>query len=268
MSDYCFDDPKIVRKLRMTRFIKIFLAVLEECDVSELGVIETMDLCMRRAYEETVLSQTAKRISQAGVYWPNARLDAVIKSKERNITSDLIASIKRMHWLEVGANIVIYAQSGAGKSYLASAIAAEAILHEKKVCYVSFIEWLVNGLDTIDLDKLVAADLLVIDDFMLQGEYMGQRINELIQVLSRRESAVGKATVVTSQYLPEEWLSLLGNTVTAQSVVNRIIHGAMGVKPIRIKLGDKNFRAEDVNPSSGKENILELVEESSELLEV
>ena len=73
------------------------------------------------------------------------------------------------------------------------------------------------------LQDLQTCDALVLDDF-LTTPISGETAAEVLNILAAREGR--GATVVTSQFDPEDWYKSLHDAVIAESILNRIVSNA------------------------------------------
>lgn len=70
------------------------------------------------------------------------------------------------------------------------------------------------------LTKLVATDLLTLDDF-LTTPISGETANQLFTIIAAREHK--GSTKITSQFTPDEWYKSIPDTVIAESLLNHLI---------------------------------------------
>ena len=84
------------------------------------------------------------------------------------------------------------------------------------------------------LKRYARYELLVIDEWLTE-DVDDVAIRFLLELVERRH--VDRSTVPRAQYSPADWHGRLGGGVQADAMVDRLVHGAVG-----IDLGDVNVR--------------------------
>lgn len=127
-------------------------------------------------------------------------------------------------------NILICGPVGVGKTFIANALAHSACRRGHKVLMLRasamFKRLLQSRADNSyerELIKLISPDLLIIDDFGLQG-LTGDQSGDFYEVVVER---YGKAsTVITSNRDLQEWMALFDDQIMANSALDRLAHNA------------------------------------------
>ena len=73
------------------------------------------------------------------------------------------------------------------------------------------------------LDKLQKVDLLLLDDWGLEG-FKGKQITDLLDVIEDRYER--RSTVIISQLPVNQWYDLMDNPTVADALLDRLIHNA------------------------------------------
>lgn len=133
-------------------------------------------------------------------------------------------------FLDRKEDIIFMGQAGVGKTFLASALGHSACRAQKKVLFIRADNMLRelrqsradNSTDKV-MRKLIACDLLIIDDFGLRklDHEKSSDIYELIIERHRRSS-----TIITSNRSTDEWVPLFDDPLLAQSALDRLAHNA------------------------------------------
>jgi DNA replication protein DnaC len=131
-----------------------------------------------------------------------------------------------LRFVDAGHNALILGPTGVGKTFMATALGHAAVRRRYTVVF-SRTDVLLKRLRASRLDnshdtemrKLIRVDLLLLDDFALQGlDHLDTAdIYELI--VERHRSA---STVVTSNREPIEWLGQMSDALLAQSAIDRL----------------------------------------------
>ena len=73
------------------------------------------------------------------------------------------------------------------------------------------------------LDKLQKVDLLLLDDWGLEG-FKGKQITDLLDVIEDQYER--RSTVIISQLPVNQWYDLMDNPTVADAILDRLIHNA------------------------------------------
>ncbi|SES12734.1 ATP-binding protein [Corynebacterium cystitidis] len=209
-------------------------------------------LCEMMLAQDTNRKANATRKAIAGAHFanPNISIEHINPNPETGLSAQRLARLKDSEWI-IGPNtqnLIIIGPTGSGTSYLAQAIGVNACINQLKVRYWRLAE-LARHFDalrdnTFALDSLTQQlakyHLLIIDDFYTT-EISRHASSLLFSLMDARE---GQATVIVSQLEPQDWMKQIPNQVTAESLINRILHPSM---VIRLD-GKTNLRAQH-NPS-------------------
>jgi DNA replication protein DnaC len=125
-------------------------------------------------------------------------------------------------------NLLLTGPSGVGKSHLANGLAIEALKRELRVLSRSTQRLLAdlhaaraNGSHPRLLAKILAVDLLVLDDFGLQS-LTTQAAQDLYEII--RERYEHGSLIMTSNRAFEEWAEVFGNDLLASAALDRLTH--------------------------------------------
>ena len=127
-------------------------------------------------------------------------------------------------------NILITGPTGAGKSYLACALAQKACRDGHTALYHR-VPKLLQELALARLDgrypKVMAAivkcEVLILDDLLISPLSQDDE-KELLEIIEERYDR--KATVVTSQSPIKVWHDAMQNKTLADAILNRLVHNA------------------------------------------
>jgi DNA replication protein DnaC len=148
----------------------------------------------------------------------------------RGLDRQVVLSLAQCGWIRDGLNVIITGPTGTGKSYLACAFAERACRSGFSAYYVRTAR-LVHDLAVARgdgsysrvLSRLAKTDLLVLDDWLLTPSKDSERRDLLEVVEDRHERA---STLITSQLPVKAWHDALGEPTIADSICDRLIHGA------------------------------------------
>ena len=123
-------------------------------------------------------------------------------------------------------NALITGPTGSGKTFLAE----QACRQNDRVQYHRLSHLLeslklghVDGCYLKVLDKLQKVDLLLLDDWGLEG-FKGKQITDLLDVIEDRYER--QSTVIISQLPVNQWYDLMDTPTVADALLDRLIHNA------------------------------------------
>jgi DNA replication protein DnaC len=166
------------------------------------------------------------------------RLSASIEDLEfragRGLDRAQIMSLAANQWVRGCHNILVTGPTGAGKSYLACALAQKAARDGHTVLYQR-LPRLLDELATARHDgryhKLMAAlakyDVLVLDDLLITAIARDEQ-RELLEVIEDRYGR--KATIVTSQLPVKAWHDAMQDPTLADAILDRLVHNAYKIE--------------------------------------
>jgi DNA replication protein DnaC len=148
----------------------------------------------------------------------------------RSLPRSVIEHLSGNDWIRYAQNCIITGPTGAGKSYLACALAQKACRDGYRALYF-YAPKLFREISACQADgslpsllkKLAKTQLLVIDDWGLEKATPHQ-YRDFLEILDDRQSRT--ATLITSQFPPDRWHELIGDATVADAILDRLIHGS------------------------------------------
>ncbi len=142
-------------------------------------------------------------------------------SYDKTLWNELVS----LRFLEANAHVAIVGPVGVGKTFLAHALGHVACRRGHSVLAVRADQMLktlkharLDNTHEQELRKLLAADLLIIDDFGLDTMDAAES-RDAYEILFERHRA--GSIVVTSNRGPDEWLATFADPMRAQSAIDR-----------------------------------------------
>jgi len=198
-----------------------------QATAGQLSPTEFLALLLDDELERRAGQRIAKRLKQSGcdVNKTLAHFDfSAAPDVDRGFISDLAAGA----FIARHENILFSGPTGVGKSHLANAIAFEALKMEKQIIFRNTVK-LLTELNTARavgtyprlLRKILAVDLLVLDDFGLQP-LTAQGAQDLYEIIAERYER--GSLIVTSNRAFTEWAAIFGNDLLASAALDRLTH--------------------------------------------
>lgn len=162
------------------------------------------------------------------------RLSASIEDLDlrqgRGLDRATILSLAQNQWVRSHHNILITGPTGAGKSYLACALAQKACRDGHAVLYQR-VPRLLHDIAVARLDgryhKLMVpigkCEVLVLDDLLI-SPLTREEQRELLEIVEERYDR--KATIITSQLPIKAWHDAMQDPTLADAILDRLVHNA------------------------------------------
>jgi len=174
--------------------------------------------------------KTARRI-KAAQFRTDASLERFDFTVRRSIVKTQIQDLMELRFLREPRNILILGQTGVGKTFLATAIGNHACRSGFTTLFIG-VNHLIDRLALARADgtflnfrdKLIRADLLILDDLGLKI-LPPETVQDLYDVLEERYQS--KSTMITSQLPVANWKEVIEDAVVLEAILDRLIHGAV-----------------------------------------
>lgn len=141
-----------------------------------------------------------------------------------------LKALMGLEFIDQKENVIFTGPVGVGKTFLSNALAHAACRRGRNVLvkkagkmfkdlYAARAD---NSFDR-ELTRLVAPELLVIDDFGLE-RLTQEQAHDFYEIVSERYER--SSTIVTSNRDVDEWMSLFNDAILANSTLDRLAHNA------------------------------------------
>lgn len=190
----------------------------------------------KMAYQDLLLLLVSDEVSRrdglsATLRAQRARLDPTMQLESwdasAKVTYDkmLLNDLASLRFLEAHAHLAIVGPVGVGKTFLAHALGHVACRRGYSVLAVRGDQMLktlrhakLDNSYEVELRKLIAVDLLIVDDFGLDAMDSAES-RDAYEIFTERHRA--GSMIVTSNRGPDEWLSTFADPMRAQSAIDR-----------------------------------------------
>lgn len=215
--------------MKLTAMAKAFSDQMQQPDIASLSFEERFSLLVDYQMVDIENRRMQNRLKVAKL-----RLSASIEDLDfregRGLDRSQIMSLAMNQWVQNHQNILITGPTGAGKSYLACAIARKACRDGHTVLY----QWLPNLLDSLAMARndgryqnmmaqMVKCEVLVLDDLLISPITQDAQ-RELLRIVEDRYGR--KSTIITSQLPIKAWHNAMQDPTVADAIMDRIVHNS------------------------------------------
>ena len=226
--------------LRLSGMAQLWQTMEETRHTSELSLSEGMELLLQAEADKRTENRYERLFKNAGFRYRTS-LEELSIDPARGMDKALITRLALGDYIKKGEAILITGATGCGKSFLASALGHAACRQGYTVAYHNMQKLLVRlKLARIDgsiiklFDRLAKTDLLIFDDFGLTA-LQGQQQTDFLEIIEDRHAK--HATIIVSQLPVASWFDVIGDSVIADALLDRIVHTSH-----RIELSGESLR--------------------------
>lgn len=174
------------------------------------------------------------RLRKAKFKFKNACLEDIFYRPGRGLTKATVKQLASSRWVAMYKTIILDGPTGVGKSYIACALGQKACrdgygtLYKRTTrLFDELAQARADGTYTLALRHLSKTPVLILDDFCMHALAPAER-RDLLEVLEDRYGST--ATVIASQLEPDQWHAAIGDETIADSICDRLVHGAHRLK--------------------------------------
>jgi len=191
-----------LKQMRLGAMADLHLQQLKDNRISSSTADEYLALLTDHQWEDRQNKKIQRLLKQAE-FKQQASLADINYLQNRNLDKNMFDRLATLDFITRKENIIITGSSGVGKSYLGQALGHQACMMQYKTIYSNTARLLkklklckVDGTYLKELNKLLKADLLILDDFGLQS-FDNHAREALMDIIDDRHNKT--STVISSQ---------------------------------------------------------------------
>jgi DNA replication protein DnaC len=216
-----------LRELKLEGLATALQEQLAQPDMTALSFEERFGLLVERELHHRQDRRLERLLKNARLKYAQAAIEDVDSRPGRGVKRSELMGLALGDWVTSGHSILITGATGAGKSWLACALAQYACRRGHSAMYQrvprlqeelrirhgsgAFGKWLL---------QLAKTDVLLLDDWGM-GAIDSTTRSDLLEIIDDR--AAHKATIITSQLPIEHWHAWIGDATVADAILDRIM---------------------------------------------
>ena len=216
-----------LRELKLMGMLTALDEQLTQAGMSAVSFEERMALIVERELHWRHDKRRERLLKEAKLKYPQAAIEDIDTRAGRGLDRKAVMSLALGDWIDSGHSVLITGPTGAGKSWLACALAQHACRRGRSAFYQrvprlseelrirhgngTFSKWLI---------QLAKTDVLLLDDWGMAG-LDNQARADLLEIIDDR--AASKATIITSQLPIEHWHTWVGDATIADAILDRLM---------------------------------------------
>jgi DNA replication protein DnaC len=215
-------------RLKLSGMARSWQALNETRRTHELSLAEGMEILLQAEQQQRV-NRRFERLHKNARFRYQASVEELIFDPARGLDKALISNLATGEYLEKGESILVTGSSGTGKSFLISALGAQACAQGYSVAYFNMQKLMVKtrmarieGTILKFFEKLAKTGLLVLDDVGLTNLEAQQQL-DLMEIIEDRHARA--STIMASQLPVASWYDVIGPEPTvADAILDRLVH--------------------------------------------
>lgn len=219
-----------LRAMRLGTLADTWLEQQGDADVQALGFDERLALLVDAEWLDRENKKLVRNLKQAKLRLSQATVEDLDYSGRRKLEKSVIRQLATCQWIDAHQNVVVTGATGVGKTYVACALAQQALRRGYKALYRR-VPRLFDELALAHADgtyprllaKLAKTDVLILDDWGLVPLGQIER-RDLLEIIEDRYGA--RSTILTSQLPIESWHDHVGEATIADAICDRLLHNA------------------------------------------
>jgi len=221
----------MLRKMKLHSIAAEYDRQLNDPNTKTMSFDDRFGIMVDIEYSRRQNGRLSRLIKNAGFPDRNACVENITYSPRRELDQTLIQRLATCAYIERNLNVQFLGATGAGKSYLASALGISACRNGYTVKYVNLQDMLISFMVASDkgsFNKVFAeykrVKLLVIDDWLMFDIVDDAEASFLYNLIEARRYS--GATIVCSQLDAEGWHSRISNKIAADSICDRLVNSS------------------------------------------
>jgi DNA replication protein DnaC len=218
-----------LNSMKLAAMARAFADQMQCPDITQLSFEERFGLIVDYQMTDQENRRMQNRLKNAKLRL-SASLEDLDFKQGRGLDRSTVMSLALNQWVKNHHNILVTGPTGAGKSYLACALAQKACRDGYTTLYQR-VPRLLHDIAVSRLDgrynKIIVpigkCEVLILDDLLISPLIRNEQ-RELLEIVEERYDR--KATIVTSQLPVKAWHNAMEDPTLADAILDRLVHNA------------------------------------------
>jgi len=226
------NNQATLRKLEQMKFygmVRAFTHTMETGVKHQFTADELVTHLVDAEWDDRYNRKLARLVKNARFRY-KASFEEIDFTLNRNVDKNQLLRLATCQWIESHQDCILTGPTGAGKSFIASALGYQACMYGFKVSYWSCAKLFAqlklsraDGSYLKELTRIQKTDLIILDDFGLAPLDTYSRLT-LLEILEDRHGR--KSSLFVSQLPVNNWHDVIGDATIADAICDRLIHTA------------------------------------------
>lgn len=220
-----------LRKMALSQMDEEYERQMRDEIALNLSFDERFGMIIDSEYARRNNNRLNRLIKKAGFTDTTACVENISYDAERKLNAGLIQTLASCAFIEDKRNLCILGATGAGKSFLATALGISACRKSYTVKYTGLQDMLielaaakVDGTFNKALAVYNAVKLLILDDWLM-FDIMDDGEAAILYNLIEKRKHVG-SIIICSQIDAKGWHGRIGNKIAADSICDRLVNSS------------------------------------------
>ena len=218
-----------LKQMRLGAMAQLHLQHVKNNQLNDITADEYLALLTDHEWEDRQNRKIDRLFKQAN-FRQKASLAEINYASSRNLDKNMFVRLGSLDFITKKENLILTGASGVGKSYLAQALGHQACMMGYKTIYSNTARLFkklklskIDGTYLKELNKLLKADLLILDDFGLQA-FDNHARETLMDIIDDRYNKT--STILSSQIPVSAWYDIIGEGTIADAILDRIVNSS------------------------------------------